>query len=165
MDRAERMLAEQYGRVDLRSSDWPFEHTDYYRDELGEHILRRFVCFENLILPDQIAPIKSATNDMERRVCDELGLPGDRRPVNLDPGYMSLSKLVLATTKDYAHRIYLGGGIYAEVTLHYESGGWRAWPWTYRDYAADTYHAFFGQMRERLKDQLKPIRDTGGGTA
>jgi len=74
--------------------------------------------------------------------------------VNLDPGYLTLSKLVLATTKDYSHRLYIGGGMYAEVTLHFENGDWRAWPWTYPDFAAGTYHSFFRQVRESYRQEL-----------
>jgi hypothetical protein len=74
--------------------------------------------------------------------------------VNLDPGYVSLSKLVLATTKDYSHRIYVGSGMYAESALHFENGQWTAWPWTYPDYAGPRYHAFFGHVRELYKAKL-----------
>jgi hypothetical protein len=78
--------------------------------------------------------------------------------VNIDPGYLTLSKVVLATTKDYSHRLYLRDGIYAEVTLHYEAGAWRPWPWTYRDYASGQYLDFFERVRESLKQQLHRTR-------
>ncbi|MCG3138383.1 MAG: hypothetical protein HJJLKODD_02246 [Phycisphaerae bacterium] len=152
--RAENFLVRDFGPIDHRSPLWPFAHTNYYRDELGEQVQRCFVSFERLIRPENIAEIKRFTNDIETRLAEEVnGLP-ELRPVNLDPGYLTLSKVVLATTKDHAHRIYLQRGIFAEVTLHYQDHGWRSWPWTYPDYAADTYHGFFEQMRQLLKNQM-----------
>lgn len=143
IDRLER----EFGSIDLRSPVWNFDATRYYQDELGEHIQRQFVSVEPLIEIERLPAIKLRTNELER--------PGSSaRRVNLDPGYLTLSKLVLATTKDYAHRLYLRDGIYAEVTLHYESGAWRAFPWTYRDYAAGAYVDFFDRVRTRLKEQL-----------
>ena len=91
---------------------------------------------------------------LEARLADDCLRPPDQRVVNLDPGYIGLSKLVLATTKDHAHRIYIQRGIYAEVTLRYIKGAWSPWPWTYPDYAAETYHPFFMRVRERLVEQL-----------
>ncbi len=152
--RARQLLSRHYGEVDLQSDYWPFDHTDYYLQEQGENLERHFVSFYRLIYPDAIAEIKRQTNDIEQRICADLALPDNRRPVNLDPGYISLSKLVLATTKDYAHRIYLERGIYAEVTLRFHDGGWQPWPWTYPDYASDAYREFFMRMRERLKAQF-----------
>ncbi|MEW6358916.1 MAG: DUF4416 family protein [Planctomycetota bacterium] len=87
---------------------------------------------------------------------------GAIRPINLDPGYLTLSKVVLATAKDYSHRLYLGRGIYAEVTLHYQKGEFVAWPWTYPDYKTEGYHAFFRKLREIYLAQLKnlgPLED------
>jgi len=78
------------------------------------------------------------------------GLPGAAvtRPLNLDPGYLTEAKLVLASTKDHAHRIYLGRGIYAEVTLHYQNGRWQSHDWTYPDFQRPDYHLFFSQCRD-----------------
>ena len=94
------------------------------------------------------------TNALEIRLCNDLALPQEARPVNIDPGYLTLFKLVLATTKDSAHRLYLQSGIYAEVTLRYQNSRWQPWPWTYPDYAADTYYGFFERARELYKGQL-----------
>jgi hypothetical protein len=151
---AKRRLKEHFGSIDFESEIRPFDFTDYYEPELGPDIKRQFVFFEELASVERLAEIKRLTNDIEHRICDELGRAHTARPVNIDPGYITLSKLVLATTKDHAHRIYLRRGIYAEVTLHFESGGWRSHPWTYPDYAADTYHSAFTRARNRLKDQL-----------
>lgn len=157
MVRAVRLLKGYVGDTDAVSGLWPFDTTDYYALEMGEDLQRQFVSFERLIDPGQLAGLKMLTNDIEKRICRDLGLPDDRRQVNVDPGYVTLSKLVLATTKDYSHRIYLGNGIYAESTMHYEKGAWVAWPWTYPDYADTRYHAFFEEVRERYRRKLNAL--------
>lgn len=151
---AQRRLAKHFGPIDFTSNIWPFTATDYYQPELGSDVKRQFAFFEQLISIERLAEIKRLTNDIETRICDDLALPHTARPVNIDPGYITMSKLVLATTKEQAHRIYLQRGIFAEVTLRFESGEWKSWPWTYPDYASDTYHCVFIEARERLKDQL-----------
>ncbi len=164
ISRACQLLSKRFGEIDLKSEYWPFEQTEYYSDELGEHIERHFVAFSQLIHPDAIAEIKRQTNDIETRICEDLALPVDRRPVNLDPGYVALSKLVLATTKDYSHRIYLRRGIYVEATLRFHDGAWRPWPWTYPDYASKTYREFFMTVREQLKKQYSEFDTDRRGT-
>jgi len=170
MARAIRLLSEYVGPADATSQTWPFDSTEYYEVEMGEGLQRQFVSFERLIDPGELASLKILTNDLEKRICYECGLPTDRRRVNLDPGYLALSKLVLATTKDYSHRVYLGNGIYAESTLHYEHGRWVPWPWTYPDYAETRYHGFFTEARERYKEKLTARESnaespSGGGQA
>jgi hypothetical protein len=159
--RARNLLAKQIGQVEAVSDIWPFDQTDYYEHEMGRGLKRQFLSFAGLVQVDRLAEIKRLTNQIEQRITEDVLDPDIPRPVNLDPGYITLSKLVLASTKDYSHRIYLQAGIYAEVTLHYESGGWQAWPWTYPDYAAPTYHAFFTQVRQALKDQLSADPESG----
>jgi len=164
---AETLLVERYGPVDLSSDVMPFEYTDYYRKEMGGSLKRKFLSFERLIRPDGIVDIKRATNEIEedlarrekgvRSLASGLLTPSSppARPLNLDPGYLALSKVVLATTKDYAHRIYLGKGIYAEVTLHFQRGRYEPWEWTYPDYRTEDYARFFLEARERLREQLR----------
>jgi len=153
--RAVRLLCEYVGPTDEVTEFWPFDFTDYYQVEMGEDLLRQFVSFDRLIEPVELAGLKVLTNDIERRVCEACGLPTTQRRVNLDPGYIATSKLVLATTKDVGHRVYLRDGIYAESTLHYQGGQWLPWPWTYPDYADGSYHPFLNRVRERLKNKLK----------
>jgi hypothetical protein len=133
----------------------PFDHTAYYAAEFGEGLKRRFVAFEELVHPGKLAEIKLLTNALEM----EWVLEGKRR-INIDPGYISHSKLVLATTKNHAHRIYLGQGIYAEVTLHFRDGAFRAWPWTYPDYASSPLIAIFNHIRALYVKQLRTIANT-----
>jgi len=151
-DRAEQLLADRYGPVDHRSDPLPFDFTRYYQREMGPSLLRRFVSFRDLALPGHLAAIKCATNEMEQVLARALhaAVP---RPVNLDPGYLDAAKVVLASAKDYTHRLYLADGIYAEVTLHYREGRWQPWPWTYPDYRTEAYHAFFATVRETYLTQ------------
>jgi hypothetical protein len=146
----------KFGKADLASDVWTFDQTDYYKDETGEHILRQFVSIERLINPGSLAKIKHTTNKLEQKLAAKLALPLPR-PVNLDPGIIEPSKLVLATTKNYSHRIYIGKKMYAEVTLTFSKGSWNAFDYTYSDYRRSTYHEFFGKVRNRLVEQLKNI--------
>ena len=144
-DAAEAALEREFGSMSRRSPDVPFDYTDYYEPEMGPKLTRRWVAFARLIEPDRLAAAKLATNRLELEFTEE-----GRRKVNLDPGLLSLHSLVLATTKDFAHRIYLGDGIFAEVTLLFESGEFRALPWTYPDYKSATCLEFLVQCREQM---------------
>jgi hypothetical protein len=146
LEEARGELSRAFGPIDLASEVIPFTWTGYYAAEMGVDLKRQFFSFERLIDPGEIASIKRRTNEIEEEFAKRIA-GGPARPVNLDPGYLDLSKLVLATTKDFAHRIYLEGGIYAEVTLQYHCGRWEALPWTYPDYRSDAYSAFFVALR------------------
>lgn len=148
---AEEALSSLFGPVDFRSEVLPFEHTDFYTPEFGPHIVRRIVSFQELIDPGRLPDIKLATNGLES---DMVG-PDGRRFVNVDPGYVTEAKLILATTKDHRHRVYLGKGIYGEVTLYYHGGEFMAWDWTYPDYASPRYRAIFLEIRNRYREQLR----------
>jgi len=150
LEEAKARLSEEFGPIDYQSELLPFDHTTYYAAEFGKGLVRQFVAFANLIDPGQLAEIKRLTNALEM----EWARAGKRR-INIDPGYVSHSKLVLATTKNYAHRIYLGGGIYAEVTLRYQGGTFRPWPWTYPDYASPPLIAIFNHIRQLYVRQLR----------
>lgn len=147
-------LNELYGKVDLASEIWQFTQTDYYIEETGDSMVRHFISFEQLIDPGDIADIKHKTNEIEKELAVELSmyLP---RPVNLDPGYIEPSKLVLASTKNFAHRIYIGNNMYAEVTLSFHRGAWRSYPFTFPDFRDDRYHGFLSEVRLRLIEQLR----------
>ena len=148
------VLADKFGRIDFTSDIWPFDKTDYYKDQTGPRILRQFISIERLIDPGKLAKIKHKTNKLEQKLAKSLALPLPR-PVNLDPGIIEPSKLVLATTKNYSHRIYIGNKMYAEVTLIYDKGRWCPLEHTYPDYRQQCYFDFFEKVRERLLEQLK----------
>jgi hypothetical protein len=144
----------EFGEPDFVSNVWPFEKTDYYKDQTGEHIIRQFISIEKLVAPGKLAKIKHKTNKLEKKLAVKLGLPLPR-PVNLDPGIIEPSKLILATTKNYSHRIYIGKKMYAEVTLIFDKGHWRPLEHTYPDYRQQCYFDFFEIVRTRLLEQLK----------
>jgi hypothetical protein len=155
--RARAELERLYGPVDLESPVFRFTWTSYYEGQMGKDLLRRFLSFERLIDPGQLAGIKIAANALEESLAAQYAQanPGcPPRPINLDPGYMTLSKLVLASTKDFSHRIYLMDGIYAEVTLSYRKSGWISYPFTFPDYASPTYHDFLTQVRQAFCRQI-----------
>lgn len=143
-------LAVLYGQTDYLSPILPFTYTDYYLGEMGPGLLRQFVAFAELIGSGDLPSIKLQTNVLEA----ELAQDGRRR-VNLDPGYLNAGKLVLATTKDQQHRLYLGQGIYGEVTLRYRQGAWRPWDWTYPDYRSPEYAQVFAAIRALYVAQLR----------
>lgn len=160
--RSRQLLMRLFGPTDQVSDIWPFNQTEYYTSEMGPDLKRQFFGFERLIQPSRLAEIKRETNAIEERIADDCALPDIPRPVNLDPGYLDLGKLVLATTKDRAHRIYVGSGIYAEVTLQYTRGAWQPWSWTYPDYCRPEYHEFFARLRECLRQQQRDSISPGG---
>jgi len=137
-----------YGAVDLESGILDFGHTDYYREEMGAGLKRIFYSFKKPIGPADIYKVKLRTNLIEKRF-----LVNGKRAVNIDPGYLDLSKLVLLSTKDYTHRIYLNEGIYAEATLFYKDGTYSPWPWTYPDYKTAAYINFFNSVRAIYKKE------------
>ncbi len=151
-EKAKEACAEAFGKGDYESPATPFTHTDYYEKEFGKNLLRRFLSFEKLVFPDALADIKHQTNAVER----ELSKNGKRR-VNIDPGYLTLSKVVLATTKDYMHRIYIGHGMYAEVTLYFKDNMFQGFPWTYPDYKTPEYVEIFNKIREIYKKQVNAL--------
>lgn len=157
VERAKIALKAAYGEIDAESEVYPFDYTDYYREEMGYGLQKLFISFKSLIPMDSLPQVKLFTNRLE----EELGCrEGDRlyRRVNIDPGYLTGAKLVLASTKDYAHRIYLGQGIFAEVTLHYRKGGFEHLDWTYPDYRTELAKRFFKRVRERYLQQLRSTR-------
>jgi len=150
--KSKSLLIKHFGSLDFESRVMPFKLTDYYRDEFGSGLKRVFISFKKLILPQQLSAIKTLANKIEKKfTC------ANKRAVNIDPGYLNLAKLVLASTKDYAHRIYLGKGIYAEITLFYQGQGktFRPWQWTYPDYRTEEYILIFNHIREIYSGQTK----------
>ena len=162
-------LENSFGTVEAESDTLKFDFTAYYEKTMGTGLLRKFYAFHDLVTPDRIVETKVRTNEIEeefarRHACGPaaraaLAWPslGCARPINLDPGYLTLSKLTLASTKDYAHRIYLRDGIYVEVTLKFQNGRFLPWPWTYPDYQTPEYHKFFLLVRESYAEQLRVL--------
>ena len=123
-------LFSRFGAVDIISAWIPFEYTSYYAEELGKPLFRRLFAFEKLIQQNELAKIKLTTNQIEQKYSQN-----GRRRVNIDPGYLLHERFVLASGKNFSHRIYLADGIYADLTLIYFKGRFQTLPWTYPDYA------------------------------
>ena len=131
-----------------------FDQTDYYAATMGGDLRKQFFAFHDLITPVRLADVKRHTNALERELRQSGSYP-ESRPVNIDPGYLTLGKFLLATTKDQAHRVYLRDGIFAEVTLHYQAGAFEPWPWTYADYRQPAVLAFLQEARTYYHDRLR----------
>jgi hypothetical protein len=148
-------LENLFGKLVLKSSCIPFKHTEYYGHEMGDDLSRQWVAFGDLVMPDALIEFKHQTNDIEKKYSNQTG----GRMVNIDPGAVSLSNLILVSTKDYSHRIYLGRGIYAEVTLLYRQRQFVPLDWTYPDYREETALGFFAEAREVLKKKLTACQE------
>ena len=135
-------LEEAFGPIRHIYPAIPFTFTDYYDDEMGKGIERFFISFSRLASPDSLAEAKIATNRLEEAFAED-----GRRKVNLDPGLISEASVILATTKNRAHRIAIGHSLYAEVTLIYQSHGFTSFPWTYADYRSAEVQAMLLDMR------------------
>jgi hypothetical protein len=151
---AVRAVDAQYGPLDFMSEPLPFHFTDYYETEMGQDLWRRMASFDPLISPDQLPAVKLWTNALESRFRNE---PGGRR-VNIDPGYLTAAQFILATGKDYSHRLYLREGIYGDLTLIFQKGVFTPLPWTYPDYASQPLIGLLSILRKRFLWQLKKQR-------
>ncbi len=150
--KALKIMTEKFGEVDFETEEFSFteEFSSYYDEELGGEAKRRILSFERLVDPAMQADIKTFTNSVEA----EFSIDGNRK-VNLDPGFLSHGRLLLATTKKTGFRIPLKDGIYTELTLFYARGAWQKLPWTYRDYQSERVQAFLTTVRRRYLEQRK----------
>ena len=143
-----------WGDVALSSARFDFVETKFYERTMGTDLKKQFFAFQSLVPPDSIADAKLNSNALEKRFASSFDCE-EERPLNIDPGYISEAKLVLATTKDRDHRLYMQKGIFAEVTLHYHQKLWRASRWTYPDYQREDFQAFFTQVRNSLRQRYR----------
>lgn len=146
-----QQLRDQFGPIDYTSELLPFTSTNYYETEMGKELQRQFISFKKLIDAGTLADRKLFTNQVEQAFVEK---DTSQRRVNLDVGYVCMAKLVLASTKDHAHRIYLRDGIYAEITLRFYRKTFQPWEWTYPDYRSPTYIAIFNHIRTIYREQL-----------
>lgn len=144
-------LIERLGSIEAETQWLPFPYTDYYDRQMGQPIERKFVSFEPLGDPGGLAALKTWTNELEAWAQAEH--PSGRRVINLDPGWLNFQQVVLASTKPAGHRIYIGQGIYAELTLWFRNGRWTPLPWTYPDYREPATIAYFMDLRRRYRSQ------------
>ena len=145
------LLENEFGSIDMISRWLDFAYTDYYYKEMGSPLFRKVFVFKDLIAQDDLARIKLKTNEIEKRYS-----PSGKRVVNLDPGYLVSSRFILATGKEYSHRIYIGSRIYADLTLMYsKKEGFKSLEWTYPDYASQSMILFLTQVRNKYLLDLK----------
>ena len=143
-------LIESIGDVDIVSSWIPFDQTSYYQEEMGAPLFRRILAFQRLIDQSDLPTIKHTTNAIEEKYRQD-----NRRLVNIDPGYLLFERFVLATGKNFSHRIYIGRKIYADLTLVYRKGKFRSLPWTYPDYAGAQIQTFLLKVRDKYASDLR----------
>ncbi len=149
----EKTLEWKFGPIDFRTALLDFAYTDYYEPEMGGNLKRQFISFRKLINPERLPDIKLYTNKVELQQSATKTKPS--RKVNIDPGYITDAKLVLATTKDHQHRICLSKGVYAEVTLKFVDKTFLPWEWTYRDYHTKEYVDIFNEIRKIYVQQSR----------
>ncbi len=145
---------EAWGEIAMQSPAFEFDETAYYEPTMGPGLRKTFMAMARPTDPSELVAIKLRTNSWEEQYAAEAADP-EPRPLNLDPGYLTLGKLVLASTKDFVHRVYLDRGIYAEVTLFYRRGAWQHHEWTFADYRRGDYQAFFTRARDYLHGRLR----------
>lgn len=139
-------LVRQWGEIDVAGPPVPFDHTGYYAPEMGAPLFRQLFSFSRLFPPETLIAAKQLTTEIEWETTE-----GGNRTVNLDPGFLDLHKVVLASMKEGGKKIYLGEGIYADMILHYAKGGWHALPWTFPDFRSGIYDDLLIEMRNRYK--------------
>ena len=150
---ARERLERSFGDIGLDSPTYDFVQTAYYEPMMGPGLLKRLFAFRNLVPADGLPAIKLHTNALEQELAG-TGAYAEERPLNLDPGFLSLGKFSLATMKDQAHRIYLGAGVFAENTLRFQDGAFEPWTWTYADYRLPEVLAFLKSARDYYRLQL-----------
>lgn len=150
-------LQEAYGPIALMSPVFDFRHTRYYEATMGAELRKQLMVFEALVAPDCLPAVKRHTIGLEQQLAASGRFPQER-PLNVDPGLLQLGKLVLATTKDQSHRVFLRDGIFGEVTLRYHHGTFEPWPWTYADYREPVVIEFLNRSRCYLYDRVLALR-------
>jgi len=151
-------LIKKFGEVDIESNTQPFDFTDYYENEFGKKLIQELFSFSTLIRQDELAEIKRITNDLESNFGKEnikKNMPANKRKINLDPGYITLDKYILASTKNGPSRIYLNRGIYAEITLRFINKSFVPCKYTYPNYKTNEYINFLNSVRQKYKLQLR----------
>ncbi len=144
------LLSRNGWKISKKSEEMDFNYTDFYCEEMGKPLKRIFVFFEEFNEREKIIGLKHLSYSIERQLSDN-----EKRKVNIDPGYLTLENIVLSTFKNYSHRIYLGNGVFAEITLIYRKGSYEPLPWTYPDYRSEKIIKIFNLKREEYKRRIR----------
>jgi hypothetical protein len=153
LERAEEEISVLFGPVDLKSPIFPFDLTNYYEEQMGINLKRIFLSFVELVPPGQLSAMKIRTNALEQKIRQDSG--ENFRVVNIDPGILTSSSLIMATAKDFSHRIPLAQGIYAHLEFLFSKQGIRILEWTYPDFRQESYQRFFLDVRKIYQEQLR----------
>lgn len=145
------LLSQKFGEAERLSPWYDFDFTTYYEPEMGAPLYRRFIVFKEPVAQETLPGIKLWTNGIENSFLNQNG----KRRVNLDPGYLTLERFILATGKNFTHRVYLRDGIFADLTLVYTKGGFQVLPWTFPDYATETIRNFLAEVRQAYYLEMK----------
>ena len=156
LDWARERAVQHWGTPILESERFAFRETDYYQRTMGDELKKVFWAFTPGFEPAELPEVKVKTNLWEKEFALQ-NATSEQRPLNIDPGYLCLGKLILASTKDFTHRIYLAQGIFAEVTLYYQRGQWVHHRWTFPDYRREDYQAFFSECRQTLHRWIRGV--------
>ena len=149
-------VRERLGPTEKESEAFPFNFTEYYEKEMGSPLYRKFLVMDGLVARETLAASKLAAEELENRFS-----AGGKRTVNIDPGLLTEENFILATGKNYSHRIYLRDGVFADLTLLYRKGEFQPLPWTYPDLASDGIRKYLGTIRAELRE----ARRSGDGRA
>ncbi len=151
LDDCIKALNSKFGEVDFESPALPFEGTSYYESEMGKELKRKIITFQRLIARDKLKQVKVFTQGLEEKFSEN-----GHRTINIDPGYIAQEHVVLATGKGFAHRPYLGEGVYADLTLIYRGDEYSTLEWTYPDYGNSEMRALFQRLRKKYEGKLNP---------
>jgi hypothetical protein len=151
--RTQELLIQLYGPLDTESRFFSFDYTDYYKKQMIGTLKRKFISCSNLYPPDKLSEIKLRTNTLEEEIAREI--KSKKRVVNIDPGILSASALIMATVKDFSHRIPMQKGIYGHLEFLFGKNAVKILPWTYPDYRSPEYHDYFLNVRELYLQQVK----------
>lgn len=157
-----RRLEDAFGPVALDGPLYPFHQTAYYEATMGPDLRKQLLVFRDLVAADALADLKQQTDSLERELAAGGTYP-EPRPLNLDPGALTLNKFVLASGKDGSQRVYLRDGVFAEVTLRFHDGAFEPWPWTYADYREPAVLAFLAEARRFYRRRLRERTPAAGG--
>ncbi len=152
-----KRFEERYGAIEDELPALPFDFSDYYEEEMGRDLKKAMFSIKELAAPESLIELKHFATELETEFATKEGDP-ERRPINIDPGHIYLERFLLATGKNVARRIYLGKGVYADLTLIYIGNSYVPLPWTYKDYLHPDVLAFAERVRETYRGQLKPLR-------
>ncbi len=154
LNKAYKMLQDKWGSFDFEGEDHAFDITEYYENEMGKNLKRRFIAFEKLVSPEILVNAKITCNEIE-----EILEIKNKRGINLDIGYLDHNKIILASAKGAGQKIYLSDGIYADFIARFGKGNYQPFEWCFPDFKDGRYNLELLQIRDKYLIQLKNLRN------